>query len=78
MVIRGHDQNYGFGGQVALVKISTNEIYFIDQGEEVMDFSEYIFDELSSDNENNVDEAYFPTLGILFIGIIFGLNQRKR
>ncbi len=41
VVVRGHDQVHGFGGQVMVLNLETGESEKIDQGGEEQDFSEY-------------------------------------
>lgn len=41
VVVRGHDQDHGYGGQVAIMNISTKEYELIEQGSEAQDFTNY-------------------------------------
>ncbi|MFC6732892.1 MULTISPECIES: hypothetical protein [unclassified Haladaptatus] len=40
VVVRGHDQTHGYGGQAMVVDLDTGEIESIDQGSEPRDFSD--------------------------------------
>jgi hypothetical protein len=40
VVVRGHDQTHGYGGQVAIVDIASGDIEFVLQGPEPSDFSD--------------------------------------
>ena len=40
VVVRGHDQTHGFGGQVIIIDLITSELEKVDQGAERLDFSE--------------------------------------
>ncbi|KXA95041.1 hypothetical protein AKJ37_07105 [candidate division MSBL1 archaeon SCGC-AAA259I09] len=41
VVVRGHDQIHGYGGQVIIVNLRTSQSEKIDQGSEKQDFSDY-------------------------------------
>lgn len=41
VVVRGHDQTHGYGGQAIVLELSTGVQDKIDQGSEPMDFSNY-------------------------------------
>lgn len=41
IVIRGHDQDHGYGGQVMLLNVTNQEKIKVNQGEDPQDFSEY-------------------------------------
>ncbi len=68
LVIRGHDQIHGYGGQVILVKISTNERILYDQGAEMMNFTDKIFSEIESpisdQNEAIISQIYIFSIFI--------------
>jgi len=39
VVVRGHDETHGYGGQAALVALDTGTVRFVDQGTESQSFS---------------------------------------
>jgi hypothetical protein len=39
VVIRGHDQSHGYGGQAAIMNVETGDLEFVRQGSEPRDFS---------------------------------------
>lgn len=40
VVVRGHDQTHGYGGQVAIVDLASGDLEFLRQGSEAADFSD--------------------------------------
>ncbi|MHA2032545.1 MAG: hypothetical protein ACXAC2_03640 [Candidatus Kariarchaeaceae archaeon] len=43
VIVRGHDQIHGFGGQIIAVHMETNSQQIIDQGTDLLDFSDFQF-----------------------------------
>lgn len=41
VVVRGHDHDHGYGGQLAILDVATKEYELIDQGSEAQNFVDY-------------------------------------
>lgn len=78
IVVRGHDQNHGYGGQVCLINMTSNEFVYFDQGEESIDFSEYHFNGTQSDIQSNESSANIDYTTILPIFLISIIIYRRR
>lgn len=42
VVVRGHDQTHGYGGQTIVIELESGEQRKVDQGTEAADFSDYL------------------------------------
>lgn len=45
VVVRGYDQTHGFGGQVIILSLMNSSIVILDQGENPLNFSSFVFND---------------------------------
>ncbi|UCG01940.1 MAG: hypothetical protein JSW11_20365 [Candidatus Heimdallarchaeota archaeon] len=76
VVVRGHDQIHGFGGRAIIINIRTDEFEVVDQGSELMDFSDKtrIIPSTSTPNDKRSSgfQIFFSIL------VLKALSYRKR
>lgn len=82
LVVRGHDQTHGFGGQAIILNIISGIIEKIDQGVEPLDFSNYTegvraeYSELPT-SSNTANFTYSP-ISVLIIPILVSYRKKRK